>query len=224
MEGDQSKYQSGWGGVIAGTLGFPLFELFGELWRVGRSLMRGFSSEGVYEVLDYECRLELQDKNGKRATVQKRERVRYLQDYITTYQDQAWGDGKILIDYRCSPGVPVDEYQLGHKTYTLISLRGFKNRGEIDEFNTQWKMRNGFLKKTGFWGTAINHRTKKITIKVIFPKDRPPLRFLVFESNAQRTQNLGADAQEKLPDGRPVIVWQKANPRLYEDYILKWEW
>ena len=83
---------------------------------------------------------------------------------------------------------------------------------------------NGFWKKTGFWGTGIRHRTKKVTVKVIFPQDRPPIRASVTESNLQRTQILGIDAQKMLLDGRTMIIWEKSNPRLYENYVLKWEW
>lgn len=210
--------------AIGRGAGLPWFGLIGELWKVGRKLMRGLSSEGIYEVLDYECRLELHDTTGRHAMIHKRERVRYLQDYVTTYQDQAWGDGKIFLNYKCSPGIPVDEYQLGHKTYKLLSLREFKNSGNIDDFNIQWNMRNGFLKSTGFWGTAINNRTKKVTVKVIFPRGRPPLSAAVFETNLQRTRVLGPEARRSLPDGRTAIVWEKTAPLLFEDYILRWEW
>ena len=206
------------------ALDFPWFELLGRIWRIGRKIIRGFSREGVYEVLDYECRLEIKDKDGKVATVQKREKIRYLQDYITSIQDQAWGDGEILLNYRCSPGLPVDEYRLGHKTYKLISLRELRSKGDIDEFSIEWKMRNGFLKSTGFWGTDINHRTKKITIKIVFPKGRQRLRASIFESNLQRTQILGEDAKRKLSDGRAMVIWENTSPRLYENYILRWEW
>jgi hypothetical protein len=64
----------------------------------------------MYEVVEYESTLELQDRGGQRATFRKREKVRYLQNHIIAYQDQAWGDGEILLDYRCSPGKPVDRY------------------------------------------------------------------------------------------------------------------
>ncbi|MBV5343243.1 hypothetical protein JZU68_06400, partial [bacterium] len=111
-------------------------------------------------------------------------------------------------NYSCSLGIPVDEYRLGHKTYKLISLREFRNKGDTDEFIFKWGMREGFLAATGFWGTAINHRTKKVTIKVVFPKDRPPLRMSITESNMRRTRILGKEAQQILPDGRPMIVWE----------------
>lgn len=203
---------------------FSWFEIIGKMWNIGRRLIRGLASEGIYEVLDYECGIELMDKEGTKAKIHKRENIRYLQDYITSFQDQAWGNGEFLLNYKCSPGIPVDQYQLGHNTYKLISLREFRNKGEIDEFNIEWEMRNGFLKPTGFWGTAINHRTKRIKIVVVFPIDRPPLRISLFEKNLQRTHLLTKDIQKKLPDGRQAIIWEKANPRLYEDYILSWEW
>lgn len=133
--------------VISLAFGLPWFEIIGEVWKIGRKLMRGLATEGIYEVLDYECRLKLIDKEGKNATIQKREKVRYLQDNIIACQDQAWGDGKILLDYRCSPGIPADQYRLGHKTYVLISLREVRNKGDIDDFNIEWKMQDGFLQK-----------------------------------------------------------------------------
>ena len=210
--------------ILALFLDFPWFEIIGRLWGVGRKIIRGLASEGVYEVLDYECQLELRGKHGRDARITKREKIRYLQDYITSYQDQAWGDGNILLNYHCSPGIPVDEYRLGHKTYKLISLREFRNKSDIDEFIISWDMKNGFLISTGFWGTAINHRTQKVTIKIIFPKDRPPLRISVTESNIRRTRILEKDVWKVLPDGRQMIIWENSNPRLYEDYILKWEW
>ncbi len=211
-------------GLFAILLDLPWLATIGSVWRIGRSILRGFANEGIYEVLDYECTLELKDKEGVKAVIHKREKVRYLQDNIIAYEDQAWGDGEILIDYHCSPGFPVDEYRLGHKTYKLISLREFKNKGDMDEFNIEWKMRNGFLKKTGFWGTSIKHRTSKVTIHVIFPKNRPPLDVSITECNLQRTHNLGKDNLQPLAAGRSMIVWGNANPRLYEDYVLRWKW
>src|SRR3989344_9631783 len=106
--------------ILTMVLGLPWFEIVGELWKVGKKLMRGLSNEGMYEVLDYETTLELKDKRGENAIVRKRERVRYLQDNIIAYEDQAWGDGEILIDYKCTPGKPVDRYTPGNKTYILI--------------------------------------------------------------------------------------------------------
>ena len=98
--------------------GLPWIEIVGDVWKIGRQMLQASSNAGLYEVLKYESTLELKDRDGKRATFKKREKVRYLQDSIIAYQDQAWGDGEILVNYRCTPGTPVDRYRSGHKTYT----------------------------------------------------------------------------------------------------------
>jgi len=224
MEDQSKKQDSLVTTIVRLAAGLPLSGLIPELLGAARKLLSRRAAEGVYEVLDYECTLELLDKKGTRATVQKQEKVRYLQDYITTFQDQAWGDGEILLDYKCSPGLAVDQYPLGHKTYKLISLRDLKRKGEEQEFRIQWKMRNGFLKQTGFWGTTINHPTKKVEVKVVFPRDRPPMHASIVESDLHRTHPLAPEAWQQLPDGRSMVVWELSNPILNEDYILRWEW
>jgi len=150
-------------------LGLPWPEILGELWKFGRKVMRGLANEGMYEVLEYETTLELHDPKGKKSTLKKREKVRYLQDNIIAYQDQAWGDGEILIDYRCTPGEPVDRYKPGRKTYILISLREVKHRGDVDVFNIEWGIREGFMRDRELWETEIRYRTKRLKVKVILP-------------------------------------------------------
>ncbi len=206
------------------ALGLPWFEIAGELWKIGRKVMRGLANEGMYEVLEYESTLELHDREGKKATYKKRQKVRYLQNNIIAFEDQAWGDGEILIDYQCTPGTPVDRYRLDYKTFILISLREVKNRGDVDEFNIKWGIRKGFLRQSEQWGTEVRRRIKNLKVTVIFPKTRPPLRWAIVEHTRRKTHILRKDSRRQLPDGRWRVTWEKQKPRLYETYILKWEW
>jgi len=86
--------------LIATLSGLPWLEVLGDVWKTIQKVMQGRSYRGLYEVLEYESTLELKDQGGKRATFKKREKVRYLQDNVIAYQDQAWGDGEILVNYR----------------------------------------------------------------------------------------------------------------------------
>jgi len=205
-------------------LDLPWVEILGGLMKYGRKVIRGMANEGVYEVLDYESTLEIHNSKGARATFRKLKKVRYLQDNIIAYQDYGWGDGEILLNYRTSRGKAVDRYRSGYKTYVLLSLRDVKNRGDIDEFNIQWNIRNGFLTEDGYWATDISNRTKQINVNVIFPKSRPPQRLSIEESNRKRTRDLELDARKQLPNGRWRVTWEKKNPKLYEIYILRWIW
>jgi hypothetical protein len=203
---------SQWVGVLA------------ELWKLVRKIASGLSEEGLYEVLEYEATLELLDKEGEKAQFRKREKVRYLQSQTIAYQDQAWADGEILLDYRCAPGVPVDKYRPGQKTYILISLREVKRRGDIDEFNIEWGMQNSFLRRSEQWETEVSHRTKNVKVQLMFPEKRPPIRVSMMDGISQRAQPLTEDAQVQLPDGRWLVSWEMDRPRLYGRYVLKWDW
>jgi hypothetical protein len=210
--------------LAALLLGLPWLEIVVEAWKFGHKILRGMADEGMYEVLEYESTLELHDTAGKTATFTKRKKLRYLQNNIIAYQDYGWGDGQQFTDYQANPGVPVDQYKIGYKTYILLSLREVKNKGEVDEFNIQWKIKNGFLKRDGFWETDISSRTHSIKINIIFPKGRPPQNLRLVEQNIRRTIFLDNDSIQHLPDGRWRVSWEKHKPRLYEHYIIRWDW
>jgi len=175
-------------------------------------------------VLNYESTLEILDPEGKEAVFSKTEEVRFLQNNVIAFQDQAWGDGKILQDYQCSPGVPVDSYRFGHKTHILISLRDVMKKGDREKFHIRWKLKNGFLKPDGYWETDVNHYTQSLRTNTIFPKDRQPTKILTVEAINKRTRELHADAIAQLPDKRWIISWDRQNPKVNEQYILKWKW
>jgi hypothetical protein len=210
--------------LVATLLGFPWVELVTEAWKFGRKILRGLANEGMYEVLEYESTLELHNRAGKKATFTKRKKVRYLQNNIIAYQDYGWGDGEHFVGYQAEPGIPVDRYKIGYKTYILLSLREVKNRGDVDEFNIRWKIRDGFLKPDGFWETDVSGPTKYVKVNVIFPAGRPPRNLRLVEQNIRRTSALGDEALQRLPDGRWKVSWEKSKPKLYEHYILRWDW
>ena len=223
-EDTDKPYQKQLDWLVPVLAGLPwtamLVETVKILWKVAKS----WSYRGMYEVLEYESTLELKDRGGNRAVFRKREKVRYQQDSVIAYQDQAWGDGEILVNYRCTPGTPVDRYRSGFKTYVLISRREVKSRGEVDEFNIEWRIRKGFLRRTEQWETYVTHRTKELKVNVIFPKSRPPREVTLVEGHRQRSHELGQNAQRLLPDGRWQVSWETHNPRLYENYIIQWKW
>jgi hypothetical protein len=223
---DDSTYSaiSQVGRLVTSLLSSRSIQTLAELWKLWRKITRSLAEEGMYEVLEYEGTLELLDPRGETAQFQKRERVRYLQNETIAYQDQAWGDGKILLDYQCSPGTPVDRYRPGQKTYVLISLRDVKRRGDVDEFHIQWRLRDAFLRSRELLETEVSHRTRKLRVQLIFPAGRPPQRIVLREGRRPTAQPLPPEALLRLPDGRWRVLWEKAKPRLHERYTLQWDW
>lgn len=195
-----------------------------KLWNFARKFLTARAHEGMYEALEYETTLELLDPKGRKAVFHKREKVRFLQDNIIAYQDKAWGDGQIFADYECSPGVAVDRYQQGQAYQVLISLRGVRHRGDVDEFHINRTIKKGFLIKLGFWQADIDHPMQKVDLHFVFPRSRPPESVKLIERQANRTTILGPEHILKLPDGRTQVSWSTNKPRLFESYTIQWIW
>jgi hypothetical protein len=190
-------------------------------------LLKKISAEqsvGLYEVLDFDHALEIHDFGGKKAIYHKHQEVRFLQDFVPIYLDQAWGLGDIFADYRCSPGVPVDRYREGDKHRVLISLRETKRRGDKLNISITRTVHNGFKINPGWSVTDISHRTKHLRTSVTFPKARHCKQADLIKENAGRVTSLGPENMEILPDGRQRIFWETKKPVLFETYTLKWIW
>lgn len=188
-----------------------------DLWRSSRF-------DGTYKVHEHEVQLGLIDDQGKQAIYQKRQQVVFLHNDITAIQDQAWGDGDLFADYKCSPGIPVDTYKEGYRYRILISLRGTKNRGDEETFHIERTIVDGFITPVGNFQTQIDHPTARLSISVIFPGTRLPKKISLIEQNTRHTTLVGEDSKHELPDGRVQILWKIHRPRLYEAYNIRWEW
>ena len=118
-----STSPSAWGKFISKLLGSltpQWIALILDLVQNLRQTIAQRQPKGMYEMVAYDARLELLDGRGELATFSKRQRVRFLQDNIISFQDHAWGEGDIFTDYDCSPGVVADRYQAGDRWNILM--------------------------------------------------------------------------------------------------------
>ena len=54
--------------IALAILDWPWMVAVAEGWKLARKLWRGLGDEGMYEVLEYETKLELLDKQGKKSS------------------------------------------------------------------------------------------------------------------------------------------------------------
>ena len=193
---------------------------------IAQSLRRLLCSQptGPYEILDYEATVELLDTAGKVARFRKRQRVKFLQDHVIGIEDYVWGDGDVLHDYRCSPGIVVDRYKEGDRWNILVSLRATKSIGDVEQFHIARTVKNGYLSKDEWLQTEIRRHTRRLEMNVIFPRGRHCLRAVLVRRSANKTVELGPDHFDSLPDGRQLLTWETDHARAYEVYTLKWRW
>lgn len=197
-----------------------LIALFQSLYRI----LTARAPSGIYEIIDYDSALELLDAHGHQAILRKRQKVRFLQDNIIAFQDFAWGEGNIFAGYRCTPGAAVDRYKAGDRWNILISLRETKKRGDVEEFNMERHIEEGFCQEEEYLQAEIRHHTRRLQLAVIFPPVRPCRRAIVQNRSRNETQVLGPEHFAELPDGRQIIRWETATVRRLEVYTLRWHW
>jgi len=189
-----------------------------------QTYVRKGTPEGLFEILEYETRLELLDVQGRSAKLFKHERVKFLQDYAIAFQDYAWGEGNVLADYKCSPGFEADRYLEGGRWNILISLRETKHRGDVQDFYIERILTNTFTKKEEWWQMEMQHRTRFTKLSVVFPKKRHCRGAVVVERTRDRTISLESRNFTVLPDGRQMLQWENIEPTRFETYTLKWTW
>jgi len=180
--------------------------------------------QGIYDVLDQTRTVTVLDPTGHAAAVDTVQRVRFRQNHITALTEYAWGEGDLFAEYRCSPGVPVDRYCEGSRQVMLISLREHKNAGGRLCFRSHRRILDGFLEREEYWECDIYHHTKRLTLRIIFPSERPCQRATVTTRSTRKTVALGPEHFQTLADGRQVLRWAKKWPKLNERYLIRWVW
>lgn len=76
------------------------------------------------------------------------------------------------------------------------------DKGDVDEFNIEWGISQGFLTQAEQWETHVTHRTMCLKINVVFPRSRPPQHIVLIEGNRRRSHDL--DKRVQVP---PAICW-----------------
>ena len=206
----------------------PLFlETLTQVTKLNEALMAirpPWNRVGTYIVLSHESTLTLHDALGQQATYEKSQHIRFTQDNVIAYQDMAWGDGDIFTEYQCTPGKPVDQYKEGHRYRILISLRQTKNQGDETHIHIKRQIHEGFVRTREDFQTEINHHMQHLRLKIVFPPERPPRRVYLVEQNVNHSTPLLRDSWQTQPDGHVTVMWETKRPRLFEAYILGWEW
>lgn len=180
--------------------------------------------QGIYEVLDQSRTITLCDAKGHVATVDTAQRVRFRQNHVAALLDYVWGDGDILAEYRCSPGVAVDNYKEGTRHVVLISLRAQQSRGDELSFTTHRRVIDGFTRAHECWESEVYHRTRRMQVRLLFPPNRRCTRATVAVQSTGQTIALGPSSWRYLSDGQQELTWVCEKPRLNERYLLRWEW
>lgn len=176
---------------------------------------------GLYEVLNYKATLEIKDIGGHNAIYTRRERVRFLRDNVSTLYDYGWGDGQSFASHRVSPGRIVDRQSIGPRYKTTIALPSPKNRGDLLTFSIRRLAHDALVDRKCWLEAEIYHKMERMTLIVIFPKERPVKRAYIIAQQAQTTMPVTVTVDKA---GRQNLRYSVHGPKVGERYTLQWDW
>ncbi len=196
-----------------------IYALISSSPRLKGMLLPGSLLTSPYEILDYDATLTLDDPEGIRATFQRTQNIRFLQDGVSAILDHMWGDGVVATLYDNNAGRLGDSFKDGDHRHLVINLRRSMGKGETLAFEVVRKAMVGFTKNEEWLETRIDHLTKRLIRNVVFPKQRPCLYATLQHDGLEIPLPV-----MKLAGGKTLVRFDVHRPSIDTPYTVRWSW
>lgn len=172
-----------------------------------------------YENLSLDITLDIADARGRRANVTCKQRVHLLVADGGVIASPFWGDGDQMADYEVEGARRLGEHRDGPRTVQLLGLdRPVLNRQAT--LVMRRKITDGFRAKSEYFESSVERPTKRLVVRILFPRARPPTRTQMVESSGSRT----AQPRLSISDGRTCLSVHVRAPKPGAVYSLRWSW
>ncbi|MCC6269201.1 MAG: hypothetical protein IT300_16665 [Dehalococcoidia bacterium] len=203
-----------------------LLELDARTWKgiaaaVARLIGRG-DPQSSYENVSLSIELELCDTKGKRATLRRTQRVRFLAAEAGVVRDVVWGEGKSLAGYTVEGAEQLSVRHEGSKKVVLLGLPTSPGKGEDVTLKTERTILDGFRPSEGYLETVVERATKRLRLQVLFPRQRPPKEVRLEASPPVIAARPLAVRLTK--SGRGYATWGMEEPKRLVTYRIRWSW
>ena len=198
----------------------PIMERLARLAKslgLGRTPLPAHSYEN--EFLD--LTLDLRDAAGKRAVVIHKQRVRFLVEDAGVVMSPIWGQGDQARKYELEGATRLGSRPAGPRQIQSLSLERSPTKNMVATIYGRRTVIDGFTQDREYFEAVVERPTKRLSIKVLFPRGRVP-------TEAYLTETLGSSSQ-RLPvrlgrDRRARVRWSHITPSPQTVYSLRWAW
>jgi hypothetical protein len=176
----------------------------------------GFS----YENLSLSLCLDIKDARGSRAVVTRKQRVLFLAGDAGIVTNPVWGDGNQFARFEALGASRLGARAEGPKTALLLSLDRRPVKGTRATIVSRRLITDGFPGRQEYFDAAIERPTRSLSVRILFPKSRPPLEAHGIEPGFRST-SLALRANDA---GRPTVAWRVRRADVGVTYSLRWSW
>lgn len=196
-----------------------MYQLLMGSQKWGKALLPQGLISSPYEVLDYDATLTIFDAHGCKATFNRTQQVRFLQQGVEAIMDHAWGDGVLVTNYHHSAGLVKDSFKDQGYRHLIVGLKRPMSKGEILKFSVERKAMVGFLKSEEWLETRVDHPIDRLRRTILFPKDRPCQRAVLEIGAAELVMPI-----IQLLNGQTLVRFTIVPPTPGTPYIIRWSW
>jgi hypothetical protein len=180
-----------------------------------------------YRVLTQLVEWDLITDDGEFAVVRKTMRLRFLQNDVASLMDFVQTDGRVS-NATYSPGRKVDEFTVAGRRYDLVSLRRLMQAGDELNFEVYREVHGSFPGSQEWVSASVLTPTEVLTIKLTWPKDRPPKSEVRVEHSTAAGRHLNFARRDiditELPDGRTRLSHVVDQPAEGTTVSILWDW
>jgi hypothetical protein len=165
----------------------------------------------------------LTSTDGKSARYQKTCNYIVNNDALNAYQEGVTAEGKAS-DFSTMWGTIIETTKEHGFYISQIDLGDLLNKGSRFQNVYTADLHDCFTNDEEHWTQEIAFPTKHLTLRIHFPKGRPPrlVKCKVVEGVADK--QVRTDAKITELSGEQSIVWDIQNPKLKDIYKLEWLW
>lgn len=183
----------------------------------------GFSQAGLFEAIDQVVDVYIEATDGSVARLERRIRARVLAKKLDTYIEPVNTVGKAE-NFATSNGAIIGADLISG--YYLVEIKFPKTlkRGSNFENEFSAELLDTFPLEKETWAPRIGFNTKKLTMRIHFPKERGFKLHSCSRYSGWTETKLSETAAERVVDGRPVLEWVIKKPKVGDIYKLEWYW
>lgn len=167
-----------------------------------------------YETIKFAGRLEFLERRGV-AIFSRRQRIRFLEDGVSTFFDLAWGDGILFANYTAGRLRILDAIPTRKGYVVALALPRLFRKGETLDIELRRRIVGCFLDEQVYWDSALRVPTDLLTLDIVPPRGR---RIRQAEIVAPPEGDVEAS------ESRARLRLRVRRPALHTPYKLAWSW
>jgi hypothetical protein len=188
--------------------------------RLGALRLAGASPS--YENISLSLHLRIIDAAGACAELERRQVVRFTTAETGVIRDLVWGDGDAVRAYTASGARLLGMRREGSKSALLLALPASPAAGQRAEVRCKRLIHGALTRRCEYLEVQVERPTKRLALKVSFPKHRPPTRIWMA---VHPPESVPASVPVRFnASGRASAQWRRAKVRVSSTYRLSWSW